>query len=189
VHLTLGILRKSQAVSYALSFFWLDGFAVPTPAQVTQTVGRLPIETRASKEIKQRKGYFCKLAILMKYFLANMLLVFFLGASALGLLMNFYVKSQMNVDQLTMSPSNMLCGSSVLIFGVFLLFPANLQKSFFLQTWLWKHVDIILYFIKRIFSRPGAIFFGVLLIIMGILTIHSAIWAFTQIIISRFSIN
>jgi len=40
VHLTLGILRKSQAVSYALSFFWLDGFAVPAPAQVTQTVRR-----------------------------------------------------------------------------------------------------------------------------------------------------
>jgi hypothetical protein len=40
VHLTLGILRKSQAFFYALSFFWLDGFAVPTPAQVTQTVGR-----------------------------------------------------------------------------------------------------------------------------------------------------
>ena len=39
VHLTLGILRSFQAVSYALSFFWLDGFAVPTPAQVTQTVG------------------------------------------------------------------------------------------------------------------------------------------------------
>jgi len=40
VHLTLGILRTSQAVSYALSFFQLDGFAVPAPAQVTQTVGR-----------------------------------------------------------------------------------------------------------------------------------------------------
>jgi hypothetical protein len=39
VHLTLGILRTSQAVFYALSFFWLDGFAVPAPAQVTQTVG------------------------------------------------------------------------------------------------------------------------------------------------------
>jgi hypothetical protein len=38
VHLTLGILRKSQAVFYAFSFFWLDGFAVPAPAQVTQTV-------------------------------------------------------------------------------------------------------------------------------------------------------
>jgi hypothetical protein len=38
VHLTLGILRKSQAVSYASAFFQLDGFAVPTPAQVTQTV-------------------------------------------------------------------------------------------------------------------------------------------------------
>ena len=38
VHLTLGILRTSQAVSHALAFFWLDGFAVPAPAQVTQTV-------------------------------------------------------------------------------------------------------------------------------------------------------
>ena len=40
MHLTLESLRKSQAVSYALSFFWLDGEAVPAPAQVTQTVGQ-----------------------------------------------------------------------------------------------------------------------------------------------------
>ncbi|MFN8398475.1 MAG: hypothetical protein U0X74_00560 [Anaerolineales bacterium] len=40
MHLTLGILRTSQAVFYALAFFWLDGFAVPAPAQVTQTVGQ-----------------------------------------------------------------------------------------------------------------------------------------------------
>jgi hypothetical protein len=40
VHLTLGILRTSQAVFYAFSFSWLDGFAVPAPAQVTQTVGQ-----------------------------------------------------------------------------------------------------------------------------------------------------
>jgi len=39
VHLTLGILRTSQSVFYASAFFWLDGFAVPAPAQVTQTVG------------------------------------------------------------------------------------------------------------------------------------------------------
>jgi hypothetical protein len=32
VHLTLGILRTSQAVSHALAFFWLDGFAVPRPS-------------------------------------------------------------------------------------------------------------------------------------------------------------
>jgi hypothetical protein len=43
VHLTLGILRKSQAVSHALAFFWLDGFAVPAPAQVTQTVGQFTL--------------------------------------------------------------------------------------------------------------------------------------------------
>ena len=41
VHPTLGILRKSQAVSYALAFFWLDGFAVPAHQRLTQTVGRL----------------------------------------------------------------------------------------------------------------------------------------------------
>jgi hypothetical protein len=39
VHLTLEILRTSQAVFYALSFYWLDGFAIPATAQVTQTVG------------------------------------------------------------------------------------------------------------------------------------------------------
>jgi hypothetical protein len=32
VHLTLGILRQSQAVFYALPFFQLDGFAVPRPS-------------------------------------------------------------------------------------------------------------------------------------------------------------
>jgi hypothetical protein len=41
VHLTLGILRTSQAVFHALSFFWLDGFAVPAPAQVTQAVSQI----------------------------------------------------------------------------------------------------------------------------------------------------
>jgi len=40
VHLTLGILRQSQAVFYAFSFSQLDGFAVPAPAQVTQSVGK-----------------------------------------------------------------------------------------------------------------------------------------------------
>ncbi len=49
MHLTLGILRKSQAVSHALSFFRSDGFAVPAPAQVTQTVS-------PSLEIKVARG-------------------------------------------------------------------------------------------------------------------------------------
>jgi hypothetical protein len=52
VHLTLGILRQSQAVSYALSFFWLDGFAVPAPAQVTQTVGWQVKEQRQPSTMK-----------------------------------------------------------------------------------------------------------------------------------------
>jgi hypothetical protein len=47
VHLTLGILRQSQAVSYALAFFWLDGFAIPAPAQVTQTVGWLAPKSKS----------------------------------------------------------------------------------------------------------------------------------------------
>ena len=55
MHLTLGILRTSQAVSHALAFFWLDGFAVPAPAQVTQTVRRLP------------SCHFCRLAILLHF--------------------------------------------------------------------------------------------------------------------------
>jgi hypothetical protein len=41
MHLTLGSLRKSQAVFYALSFSQSDGFAAPAPAQVTQTVSPL----------------------------------------------------------------------------------------------------------------------------------------------------
>jgi len=50
VHLTLGTaafggVRTPQAVFYALAFFWLDGFAVPAPAQVTQTVGCLFIRS------------------------------------------------------------------------------------------------------------------------------------------------
>jgi hypothetical protein len=40
VHLTLGILRKSQAVSHASAFFRSDGVPPPAPAQVTQTVRR-----------------------------------------------------------------------------------------------------------------------------------------------------
>jgi hypothetical protein len=45
MHLTLGILRQSQAVFYALAFFWLDGFARSTrqggyPQGKPQTVGQ-----------------------------------------------------------------------------------------------------------------------------------------------------
>jgi len=41
VHPTLGILRQSQAVSYASAFFQSDGVPPPAPARVTQTVGLL----------------------------------------------------------------------------------------------------------------------------------------------------
>jgi len=53
VHLTLGILRKSQAVSYALAFFWLDGFAVPAPAQVTQTVKTVEKVPKSKKGVSK----------------------------------------------------------------------------------------------------------------------------------------
>jgi len=36
---------------HALAFFWLDGFAVPAPAQVTQAVGRLRMKQKDSKNI------------------------------------------------------------------------------------------------------------------------------------------
>ena len=51
-----GILMETgypQAVSHVLAFFWLDGFAVPAPAQVTHAVGRL--QTNQCYEIKQYK--------------------------------------------------------------------------------------------------------------------------------------
>jgi hypothetical protein len=59
VHLTLGILRKSQAVFYALAFFQLDGFAVPTPAQVTQTV-RQP-RAKPNTSLNRNFGFVIKL--------------------------------------------------------------------------------------------------------------------------------
>jgi hypothetical protein len=40
LHLTLGTLRRVFRHFPRLSLFQLDGFAVPTPAQVTQAVGR-----------------------------------------------------------------------------------------------------------------------------------------------------
>jgi hypothetical protein len=43
MHLMLGILRTSQAVFYALAFFWLDGFAKSMQrGRSMQTVGWLP---------------------------------------------------------------------------------------------------------------------------------------------------
>ncbi|NOH03679.1 MAG: hypothetical protein HND47_17815 [Chloroflexi bacterium] len=56
VHLTLGILRKSQAFFYAFAFFWLDGFAVPAPAQVTQTVSP-PLARMGFKSNLSYDGY------------------------------------------------------------------------------------------------------------------------------------
>jgi len=57
VHLTLGILRQSQAASYALAFFQLDGFAVPAPAQVTQTVGLLEPQALCAVTYNRRKMF------------------------------------------------------------------------------------------------------------------------------------
>ncbi len=59
MHLTLGILRTSQAVLHALSFFWLDGFAVPAPAQVTQTVSPL-IKSICENYAKDNTKLLCR---------------------------------------------------------------------------------------------------------------------------------
>jgi hypothetical protein len=53
VHPTLGILARFQAFFYASAFFWLDGFAVPAPARVTQTVVPL-LQIRKDDKSKQR---------------------------------------------------------------------------------------------------------------------------------------
>jgi hypothetical protein len=52
VHLTLGILRTSQAVFYALSFFWLDGFAVPTPSAGNANRWAVPCKAKGKEQHK-----------------------------------------------------------------------------------------------------------------------------------------
>ena len=52
MHLTLGSLRKSQAVSYAFSFFHSDGFAVPAPAQVSREARTGRAANRWAADIK-----------------------------------------------------------------------------------------------------------------------------------------
>jgi RIO-like serine/threonine protein kinase len=49
VHLTLGILRTSQAVFYALSFFQSDGFAVPRPS--AGNANRWAFEYKARQQV------------------------------------------------------------------------------------------------------------------------------------------
>ena len=80
MHLTLGILRQSQAVFYASSFFWLDGFAVPAPAQVTQTVGRFLAKVYDNFMKYDSKSIEKKLTLISRYiFIFSM--VFFASAT------------------------------------------------------------------------------------------------------------
>jgi len=44
VHPTLGILARFQAFFYASTFSQSDGVPPPTPARVTQTVGRFLVK-------------------------------------------------------------------------------------------------------------------------------------------------
>jgi len=45
-------LHRFQAISYVCAFFWLDGFAVPSPAQ-DQTLACLILEFGAAKLLLQ----------------------------------------------------------------------------------------------------------------------------------------
>jgi hypothetical protein len=56
VHLTLGILRRFQAISYTLAFFWLDGFTILTPASSVPTGQTVNRWTRLkTKSVKERE--------------------------------------------------------------------------------------------------------------------------------------
>jgi hypothetical protein len=67
VHLTLGILRKSQAVFYALSFFWLDGFAVPRPSAGNANRSAANDTTNVKSEIQKIKHYASRHQIINPY--------------------------------------------------------------------------------------------------------------------------
>jgi len=54
VHPTLGILRTSQAVSYASAFFQSDGVPPPAPARVTQTVRWHTITERVTMKTNKK---------------------------------------------------------------------------------------------------------------------------------------
>jgi len=63
-------VRTSQAVFYALSFFWLDGFAVPAPAQVTQSVRRLTKQGGDYESIKDHNSmhnFFVYIYVLLNF--------------------------------------------------------------------------------------------------------------------------
>ena len=55
MHLTLGILRQSQAVSYALSFFWLDGFAVHSTSAGNACRWAVVVYTRVKNKEDMKK--------------------------------------------------------------------------------------------------------------------------------------
>jgi len=57
VHLTLGILRKSQAFFYALAFFWLDGFAVPRPSAGNANRWKADQRTKAKPSLYRKRCF------------------------------------------------------------------------------------------------------------------------------------
>jgi len=58
--------RRFRAVFYALTFFGLDGFTIPTPAQVTQAVNGFPAgrqhPLKGSVTIKGQSSHACHCA-------------------------------------------------------------------------------------------------------------------------------
>jgi hypothetical protein len=116
MHLTLGSLRKSQAVSCALSFFWLDGFAVPAPARVTQTVRRIKdLDDPGIDYFREQKMNDKSLRDFFKFDEEDLI------ANRNG---KFSIKQQntLNNFEKRMSGINIGCGTLALVITVILIF-------------------------------------------------------------------
>jgi HD-GYP domain-containing protein (c-di-GMP phosphodiesterase class II) len=92
-------VRTSQAVFYAVTFFWLDGFAVPTPAQVIQTIW---LQNRKDKEMNKRKS-----PNLRKQKLISGIISFLIGAFILSLF-SVFQKLIMHEVSLALNPKSYL---------------------------------------------------------------------------------
>jgi hypothetical protein len=167
VHLTLGSLRKFQAVFYAFSFFWLDGFAVPAPAQVTQSVS--PFFWQRKKDsmsvkmgIQKRQWLILFLVLSLPILLNAVAIQQEIGASGmLQLLSGTYQPSNPNSPLASLSKILM---SSLLIIALlgflcWLVFFISNQVFFQKQHLIAKLIEIVLVIVSiaKIFEIAAGI--------------------------------